>query len=83
MSQSSPLNHAANCLKAFDDGQDPSTAQGTEAERRLAFAEAYRMLAQRIGAFVNLPLESLDALATQRRLKEIGAMEGSTSVAKV
>lgn len=63
--------------------EDPSAAQGTEAERRLAFAEAYRMLSQRIGAFVNLPLESLDALATQRRLKEIGAMEGSTSVAKV
>lgn len=63
--------------------EDPSIAQGTEAERRLAFAEAYRMLSQRIGAFVNLPIASLDAMALKRRLDDIGAMEGSTSLAKV
>jgi protein-tyrosine-phosphatase len=51
---------------------DPAAAQGTEAERRLAFAEAYRMLHNRISIFVNLPLASLDRLALQRRLDEIG-----------
>jgi protein-tyrosine-phosphatase len=51
---------------------DPAAAQGTEAERRLAFAEAYRMLHNRISIFVNLPIASLDRLALQRRLDEIG-----------
>jgi protein-tyrosine-phosphatase len=51
---------------------DPAAAEGNEAERRLAFAEAYRMLNNRITIFVNLPLVSLDKLTLQRRLKEIG-----------
>jgi protein-tyrosine-phosphatase len=51
---------------------DPAAAEGNEAEVRLAFAEAYRMLNNRISIFVNLPLTSLDRLALQRRLEEIG-----------
>jgi len=43
-----------------------------EAERRLAFADAYRMLNNRIGIFVSLPMASLDRLSLQRRLDEIG-----------
>lgn len=58
---------------------DPSAQQGTEAERRLAFAETHRMLTQRISAFVNLPLASLDALTLKARLTEIGEMDGSTA----
>jgi len=51
---------------------DPAAAEGTEAERRLAFAETLRMLNNRIGAFVNLPLKSLDKLSLQKRIDEIG-----------
>lgn len=51
---------------------DPATAEGSEAERRLAFADAYRMLTNRIGIFVNLPIASLDKLSLQKRLSEIG-----------
>jgi arsenate reductase (thioredoxin) len=51
---------------------DPAAAQGNEAERRLAFADTYRMLNQRISIFVNLPLRSLDQLSLQRQLNEIG-----------
>jgi arsenate reductase len=40
--------------------------------RRFAFAEAYRMPRNRIGIFVNLPLPTLDRLALQARLNEIG-----------
>ena len=46
--------------------------QGNEAERRLAFADTLRMLNNRIGAFVNLPIRSLDKLSLQKRLQEIG-----------
>ena len=51
---------------------DPATAEGTAAERHLAFADTLRMLTNRIGIFVNLPLASLDRLTLQKRLDEIG-----------
>jgi protein-tyrosine-phosphatase len=54
---------------------DPAAAEGTDAERRLAFTEALRMLTNRIGLFTNLPVASLDRLSLQRRLEEIGRSE--------
>lgn len=51
---------------------DPAAAEGSEAERRLAFADAYRMLHNRISIFVNLPMRALDRLGLQARLDEIG-----------
>jgi protein-tyrosine-phosphatase len=51
---------------------DPSAAEGTEAERRLAFADTHRMLNQRISILTNLPLASLDKLSLQKQLDEIG-----------
>lgn len=53
---------------------DPATAAGTEAERRLAFAEAYRMMSNRIAAFISLPLASLDRLSLKNRLVTIGTL---------
>ena len=61
---------------------DPAAATGTEAEIALAFKDAYRMLHQRIGLFVSLPIRSLDRLSLQHRLKEIGRMEGATRAAE-
>jgi arsenate reductase (thioredoxin) len=61
---------------------DPAAATGTEAEIALAFKDAYRMLHQRIGLFVSLPIRSLDRLSLQHRLKEIGRMEGATRAAQ-
>ncbi len=51
---------------------DPVQAVGNEIERRLAFSEAYRMLRNRISIFVSLPMKSLDHLALQNSLDEIG-----------
>jgi protein-tyrosine-phosphatase len=51
---------------------DPAAATGTEAEVRLAFADALRMLSNRINIFVALPLRSLDQLSLQRQLDAIG-----------
>ena len=51
---------------------DPATVEGTEAEKHLAFAEAYRMLNNRISIFVNLPIQTIDKLALQSHLHEIG-----------
>jgi protein-tyrosine-phosphatase len=51
---------------------DPSAYEGSETERRVAFADTHRMLYQRISIFTNLPLPSLDKLSLQRHLDEIG-----------
>jgi len=51
---------------------DPAAAPGDEVARRLAFAETFRMLNNRISIFVSLPMKSLDKLSLQRRLDEIG-----------
>ena len=51
---------------------DPAAATGTQSEIAAAFADTYRMLTNRISIFVNLPIASLDRLALQHRLDEIG-----------
>jgi arsenate reductase len=51
---------------------DPAAATGNEAEVRLAFADAMRMLTNRINIFVSLPMNSLDALSLQKQLDAIG-----------
>ena len=53
---------------------DPVKAQGTEAEKNLAFADTMRMLTQRLGIFVSLPLDKLSKLTLQRELDAIGRM---------
>jgi len=51
---------------------DPAAVEGTEAEKHLAFADTYRMLNNRTSIFISLPMKSLDRLALQKRLDEIG-----------
>lgn len=51
---------------------DPAAVTGSEAERALAFSEAYRMLENRISIFTSLPLASIDKLTLQKRLDDIG-----------
>ena len=51
---------------------DPAAVDGTEVEKRAVFAQTMRYLTNRISLFVNLPVRSLDKLALQKRLDEIG-----------
>jgi hypothetical protein len=51
---------------------DPVQAEGTDAERALAFQEVYGALRNRIQAFVALPLDALDAMSLQRAVDDIG-----------
>jgi len=64
---------------------DPAEATGTEAEIRFAFADALRMLTNRINIFVSLPLDKIDKMSLQKRLDAIGktsdAASGSPSTA--
>lgn len=58
---------------------DPAAAEGTDAEKHLAFADAYRQLSNRISAFLALPLASIDRMSLQSRLREIGKLEVSAA----
>jgi protein-tyrosine-phosphatase len=51
---------------------DPAAIEGKEVEQRVAFADTLRALERRIGIFVSLPLDSLDKLSLQNRLRAIG-----------
>ena len=52
---------------------DPAAVEGKEAVIRAAFAETYREMAARIEIFTSLPFGSLDRIALERKLDEIGA----------
>lgn len=53
---------------------DPAAATGTQAEIGVAFADAARMLRNRIELLLALPVASLDRMSLQHHLREIGAM---------
>jgi arsenate reductase len=59
--------------------EDPAAVEGSEFQRRAAFEQALRFLRNRITAFVNLPIASLDRLSLQARLHGIGGMDGATA----
>lgn len=61
---------------------DPAAAEGSEAEIAAAFNDAYRMLERRIELFLALPIDKLDNMVLTRRLKDIGAGDGATAMAK-
>jgi protein-tyrosine-phosphatase len=53
---------------------DPAKVEGSEAVKREAFAEAFRMLFNRTSVFASLPLSSIDRLSLQKRLDQIGTL---------
>jgi arsenate reductase len=55
---------------------DPAAVEGTDVEVALAFAETFRMLNNRIGAFANLKLSGLDRLSLQKQMDNIGKTSG-------
>ena len=59
--------------------EDPAAAGDTDIEKEAAFVTAARYLKNRITAFVNLPLASIDKLSLGTRLRDIGRLDGSTS----
>ena len=54
---------------------DPVKVEGTEAEKGLAFARTYAAMRLRVQAFAALPLQTLDRIALQRAVDEIGEDE--------
>jgi arsenate reductase len=51
---------------------DPAAVEGTEANKAFAFRKALKELETRIKLFTSLPIDSLDRMTLQSRLREIG-----------
>lgn len=57
---------------------DPGAVEGTDVEKANAFRKAFKELETRIKLFTSLPIDSLDSLTLQAKLREIGNGEGAT-----
>jgi arsenate reductase (thioredoxin) len=60
---------------------DPATVEGTDAEKAFAFRKALKELETRIKLFISLPIESLDGMTLQAKLREIGKSSTATEPA--
>ncbi len=58
--------------------EDPAAVEGTNIQKEAAFVLAARYLRNRISAFASLPIRSLDRMALNAQLREIGQLEGAT-----
>jgi arsenate reductase len=61
--------------------EDPAAVEGSALETQAAFQTAFRYMKNRIGAFINLPLPSIDRLSLGTRLRDIGRFDGATLAA--
>ena len=57
---------------------DPAAIEGTDIQKEAAFVTALRYLKNRISIFTNLPIRSLDQMTLNKRLREIGQLEGAS-----
>jgi arsenate reductase (thioredoxin) len=60
---------------------DPAAVEGTEAEQRHAFFNAFNELNQRIRIFTNLPIQSLDRIKLHEHLDSIGSGAETMNIA--
>jgi arsenate reductase len=51
---------------------DPAAVEGSDAQKRRAFLQAYSALESRIKNFASLPIQTLDRIRLQQRLDAIG-----------
>jgi arsenate reductase len=52
--------------------EDPAAVEGADAQKRRAFLQAYNVLDARIKIFSSLPMRTLDRIALQERVDNIG-----------
>jgi arsenate reductase len=58
--------------------EDPAAVTGFDIEKEKAFVQAFKYIKTRLSVFLSLPLRTIDTLLLDKRLREIGRMEGST-----
>jgi protein-tyrosine-phosphatase len=55
--------------------EDPAAVEGTDAQKWLAFRQAFRALENRIRVFTSLPIASIDKMRLQERVDAIGKIQ--------
>jgi arsenate reductase (thioredoxin) len=60
---------------------DPAAVEGSDTDKWLAFRQAFRELESRIKVFTSLPIQSLDRVKLQERLRDIGRSRPADEVA--
>jgi arsenate reductase (thioredoxin) len=58
---------------------DPAAVEGSDADKAFGFRRALKELETRITLFINLPIDSLDAMTLQAKLCDIGKSTASES----
>jgi arsenate reductase len=61
--------------------EDPAAVEGTDIQKEAAFVTAFRYLRNRISIFISLPIASLDEMTLAAKLRDIGRLEGATTIA--
>jgi arsenate reductase len=51
---------------------DPAAVEGADAEKRAAFTRTLHQIRTRVQLFLSLPLETLDHLAIEKKMRDIG-----------
>lgn len=59
--------------------EDPAAFEGSEQEKRQRFSKVFRQIMNRVGQFVNLPLEVLERVAIQQEMRAIGSRPAEES----
>lgn len=59
---------------------DPAAAQGDDNRRRRVFMKVFAEIARRIELMLALPIEKLDRLALERRMRDIGRAQGALPI---
>ena len=54
--------------------EDPAAAEGSEDQKRQAFAKAFNQLNRRISIFLSLPFSKIDAMSLKKELDNIGLL---------
>ena len=59
--------------------EDPVSFEGTNLQKEAAFQQAFRYMGNRVNAFLALPMQGLDKMALELKLKKIGQLEGHSA----
>jgi arsenate reductase len=54
---------------------DPAAVEGDEETRRRAYRKAFTELRRRVELFVALPIDKLDRLVAEQKIREIGQID--------
>lgn len=55
--------------------EDPAAVEGSDEDKRRAFAKVFRQISNRVRIFLGLPLDKLDKLAMKREMDKIGQLK--------